>query len=373
MGKTVVVHVIESASGGSLEYLRAIVNGLSNDTYDQVVIYSRRPDTPKNIASMFNDTTSLIEIRMTREISMFSDISSSLKLRRLLKSLRPDIVHLHSSKAGALGRIACVGLEPKVVYTPHGFSFFRRDISCVLRTGYFIVEFALQALLRKNLLVGSLYELTVASKFTRKSKLMLIRNAVNDIGANFKIEKEWDCVIVGRITRAKNPQRLVNIAKLLQRVRSDLRILWVGDGELRGFIEEQATKQNLKLTITGWVPHEKVERYLQRSRIYIQTSDWEAAPLAVLEAMSAGLPVIASKIPAHQDIIRDGHNGFLADSVESFVHYIKLLLDDASLCQCLGLSARMDVIRNHNINQFLDRIHTYYQCLLSTTMYSIEG
>src|SRR5690606_40648002 len=87
---------------------------------------------PENIKKEFSKNVNLIEIDMVRELSPIKDFRSVLELRKLLKKLNPEIIHLHSSKAGVLGRFAnslFFSNKKKVFYTPHGYSFLRQDIS----------------------------------------------------------------------------------------------------------------------------------------------------------------------------------------------------------------------------------------------------
>lgn len=130
MNRVNLVHIIESCSGGSLEYLIQICNFLNeSQKWDIHIIYSRRIDTPLNFKSRFQENITFHEVFLKREISITSDIRGIVQINKILKQINPEIIHLHSSKAGFLGRICALKYQKKIIYTPHGFSFMRKDIS----------------------------------------------------------------------------------------------------------------------------------------------------------------------------------------------------------------------------------------------------
>ena len=139
MAKKKVLQIVEAFGGGVFTVLCDLFNGLS-DEYEVVVAYSLRPQTPKNFKEYFNKNIKFIEVEsFTRSINCKKDIKALKEIRNIVKEEKPDIVHLHSSKAGILGRIGIHDKGIKMFYNPHGFSFLKLDDSKLKRFICFLV------------------------------------------------------------------------------------------------------------------------------------------------------------------------------------------------------------------------------------------
>lgn len=131
-----IVHIAEAFSTGIYTYLRDLTSYMTNvsgaERYEIVIIYSKRDVLDESkIKDDFPENIRFIKVKMTRNINPKNDFQSFLELRKTLKDERPDVLHLHSSKAGVLGRMASVGIvkRDKIFYSPHGYAFLRQDIS----------------------------------------------------------------------------------------------------------------------------------------------------------------------------------------------------------------------------------------------------
>src|SRR5690554_1934638 len=149
MSRIKVVHIVEALGGGVYTYFKNLTHffGSAEVTkeIDTIIIYSskRKEIDPENIKKDFSENVTLIEVDMVRELSPFHDFRSTIQLKKLLKELNPDLIHLHSSKAGVLGRLANSLLfsnKKQIFYTPHGYSFLRQDISAPQRALFRFIE-----------------------------------------------------------------------------------------------------------------------------------------------------------------------------------------------------------------------------------------
>lgn len=366
MSRLNIVHVIESASGGSLEYVRGVCKATKELGWNVTVVYSRRPDTPKTLTEMFPSNVDLCELPMQRQINPLTDMAAVLALRHVLNKLRPDIVHLHSSKAGAVGRLASRSLGHRVIYTPHGYAFFRRDISRTRRCAYWCIEKLLAVFCKCSFLVCSNLEYNETKKFSGEDRIHLIYNSV-DVPASAPSTPSSTgrdkVVTTGRISTAKDPGLFVEIARRLKSSATCAQFTWVGDGELRSDLEAKAKKEGLKLFVTGWLPKTEVLRTVSEAQVYIQTSSWESMPLSLLEAMSLARPIVVSDIQAHRDIIRHGESGFLAQNADEFVYYVERFLSDRELSRQMGIRAWRQVNEQHSASKFEQKIIDLYQKL----------
>jgi glycosyltransferase involved in cell wall biosynthesis len=323
-----VVHVIEALGGGVYTYFKDLSYYFGEDEIAKdlstTIIYSRnrKEIEPKKIESEFSKKVSLVKIDMVREFSPIQDFKSILHLRKELKKLNPDVIHLHSSKAGVLGRIACFLLfkRKKIFYTPHGYAFLRTDISDLTRKFYWTIEKSFQKLFGGITIACGDTEYEIAKKI---GKSYLIRNGIDIEDVNQQSVSHQNQTltigIVARITNARNPKLFNAIALRFP----DFNFVWIGDGELNNVL----TAPNIK--ITGWFMNRNdALKELNIIDIYIQTSLWEGLPIAVLEAMAMKKPVLATNIIGNKDIVIPNETGFLFNEIEELDNYFELLKDD---------------------------------------------
>ena len=135
-----VLHIVEAFGGGVVTFLQALING-SDEQDEHIILYARRDNTPDAPEKLFRPGTRLIRSEnLSRELRPGEDIAAFFEIRRVVKEVRPDIVHLHSSKAGALGRWAINGKKLPLFYTPHGYSFLMDGCGEMKRRMYFLFE-----------------------------------------------------------------------------------------------------------------------------------------------------------------------------------------------------------------------------------------
>src|SRR5690554_4152800 len=222
MSRIKVVHIVEALGGGVYTYFKNLTYFFGSEElikeFETIVIYSskRKEINPENIRKDFSDNVTLIEIDMVRELSPIQDFRSSLQLKKLLKELNPDLIHLHSSKAGVLGRFAnslLFSSKKQIFYTPHGYSFLRLDISSSKRKLYRFIEKYSQRLFGGITIACGDTEHEIAQSF---GSSVLVRNGIklNELHAHYKEHQNARLTIgiVGRITFARNPRLFNEIA-----------------------------------------------------------------------------------------------------------------------------------------------------------------
>src|SRR5690606_4969442 len=336
MSRIKVVHIVEALGGGVYTYFKNLTHFFGSEElikeFETIVIYSskRKEINPENIRKDFSDNVILIEIDMVRELSPIQDFRSSLQLKKLLKELNPDLIHLHSSKAGVLGRFAnslLFSSKKPVFYTPHGYSFLRLDISSSKRKLYRFIEKYSQRLFGGITIACGDTEHEIAQSL---GKSLLVRNGISIKNVELLSEKKENDRLtigtIGRIMAQKNPKLFNDIA--LRFPQYDF--VWIGDGEDR----EQLTASNIR--ITGWfTDNSEVFPLLNQLDVYLQTSLWEGLPIAVLEAMTFKKPIVATNVIGNKDLVVEGNNGFLFNDVTQ-LDVIFNQLNDKSFRNSLG-------------------------------------
>jgi glycosyltransferase involved in cell wall biosynthesis len=320
-----VVHVIEALGGGVYTYFKDLSAFFGDDEISKkintTIIYSgnRKEIDPEKIEAEFSKGVSLIKIDMVRNLSPIKDFQSIIKLTKELRKIKPDVIHLHSSKAGVLGRIACLFLfkKKKIFYTPHGYSFLRTDISPLSRKVYWNIEKYFPQLFGGTTVACGDSEYEIAKKMGKSN---LVRNGINITEVHQYLSKSQNNTltigIAARITEARNPKLFNEIALRFP----DYNFVWIGDGELNTLI----TAPNIR--ITGWfMQRHEVLKELNAIDIYIQTSLWEGLPIAVLEAMAMKKPVLATNSIGNKDVVSHNETGFLFNDINELGDYIEIL------------------------------------------------
>jgi glycosyltransferase involved in cell wall biosynthesis len=349
-----VIHVAESFAAGVLHFVAQLTHAMPE--HEHIVIHGNRPDTPTNYAALFPAGVTLLPwVGVTRDIAPIGDVVALYRLMRLLKQYDGDIIHLHSSKAGFLGRIAAkiVWQSERVIYTPHGVAFLRQDIPSIKQSLFIWLE-KLASLCSGQVIACSASE---AANFTAKGiPADFINNGITCTTIPERIPKNnaiCTVVLVGRISAQKNPARYNAIAKACAD-QPNLRFVWVGDGELRHVLNAP------NLRCTGWLSPTAVAEQLQQADIYLSTSAWEGLPLSALQAMCHRLPLVLSECTGHLDIVQAGRNGYLFQHDATAILAIKTLAADIGLRERLGRGSREMVEQHFTVQQMADSYRQVY-------------
>lgn len=356
-GTKTILHITECLGSGVLNYIRNLCSWQSKE-YKIIIAYSIRPETPDNFIELFDTTIQFIRVEgFTREISPINDMRAFLHIKRIVRDYNPDLIHLHSSKAGVIGRWAINCKKYKVIYSPHAYSFLMMDCSRIQRTVYRLIESLSDR--KQCITIADAYGELVASKGVA-SNAICIPNGIDPDEINRMVIRKKDAKenrkdiivsILGKVVPQKNPELFNQIAHRL----SDYKFIWIGAGELEGVLDSN------NITITGWVPREKAVLYIDNSDVFVFTSKWESLSIALMEAMALGKPCVVSKCHGNVDVIKDGINGFLCDEVDEYVETIKKLVNDKELAKKIGKKAREEIYLNHNIklieNKYRELFH----------------
>lgn len=360
MAKIKVVHIVEALGGGVYSYFIELSKHFKeSETIETTIIYNdKRPEIlPEKIKTdLENPGVRLLKVSMAKNISLKDDTISCIELIRKIKELKPDVIHLHSSKAGVIGRFAHFfsGSKASLFYTPHAYSFLRPDISFFHKGLYRFIEYFMAKLFNCITIACGDTEYKLSKRFGASH---LIRNGIDikSVATHYKptINKKITMGTLGRITHNKNPELFNKIAQKYP----DYNFIWIGDGELRNTI----TSPNIE--ITGWfMERTKGLEQLNRLDIYLQTSILEGLPISLIEAMALKKPIIATNVIGNKDIVSDGETGFLFDDLNGFERCLNNLTDPSARIK-IGLNAhkRVNDLFNSekNFNE-LEKLYFFY-------------
>lgn len=223
--------------------------------------------------------------------------SSIMAVHRLVRRLRPDVVHAHSSFAGLYARVALApSPHRRIVYSPHCFSFERQDVLPWTRAGFRLAE---RLLTRRTDVVAacSMREFALARELSSNVEVVYVPN-VAEVSGDRTLRPGAMLSIhgMGRVSTQKDPLFFVGVVEELRRRGQQFRPVWLGGGDAR-LVEQM---KRLDIHVSGWMPHREALDCLATASVYVHTAAWEGAPMAILEAHSLGLPIVGRRIPALQ-------------------------------------------------------------------------
>jgi glycosyltransferase involved in cell wall biosynthesis len=286
------------------------------------------------------------------------------EIHRALATLRPDLVAAHSSKAGILSRIAARMLGIPVILTAHGWNFTPGIASA---PAYMYRQFERWAgPLTSKIIAVSEYDrqLALQAGIVPEEKVVTVYNGMGDVGPEL------------RARPGQTPVRLVMVARfgaqkdhptLLRALAGLLDLPWeidlIGDGELMAQTQALAAELGLSNRIHFLGQRRDVDLLLARAQVSILATNWEGFPLSILEAMRAGLPVIATEVAGIGESVQDGETGYLVPrgDVEALRDRIRRLLTDAMLRTRLGAAGRTRFEQHFTLPLFVQNTLAVYE------------
>lgn len=352
-----IVHIMECFAGGTFNFLVDLTSELSNE--EHIVIYGiNRENTPKNFKDLFNKNVKFIKWKTAqREMKPLKDVKALWELYTILKNIdNIDIIHLHSSKAGFLGRIVSflLGKSKKTIYTPHAISFLRLDVSPKKRKIFIWME-KFASFFGGKIVACSQSEKEAIEEQGIKN-VTFINNGIKPLQVEKKVNTSDKITIisVGRLSIQKNPKLFKDIA--LEFIDNpNIQFIWCGDGELKS----ELSSPNIKCT--GWIDRKALENYLSNADIYLSTSLWEGLPLSVLEAMSIGLPVVLSDCVGNKDLVED--RNFLYQDKQKAIRIISYYVKNRNLLIENGLKSKKTFDRDFKLENMANLYYRLYRSL----------
>ena len=350
-----ILFVVEAMGGGVFTYVVDLTNELVK-SFDVYVAYATRRQTPENYKEYFDKRVNLIEVEnFGRSINFTKDIKAFAEIRRIAKEIQPDAIHLHSSKAGVLGRWAFNGKKTPLFYTPHGYSFLMANHGALKRIIYKTIE-KVSAMRNCTTISCSEGEHKESLKLTKQATY--VDNGINmkeldKLIQTVKVEKEHPFTVftLGRICYQKNPKQFNDIALAMP----DVKFVWVGDGEKR----EELTAPNIE--ITGWAERKDALKYALQSDVFMLTSLWEGLPMSLLESMYMKKLCIVSDVIGNRDTIHTNENGFVCQTTEDFVAAIRKAMTEKDMVDVLTENAYEDVLIKYNTKTMAKRYSAIYK------------
>jgi glycosyltransferase involved in cell wall biosynthesis len=306
-----------------------------------------------------------------RSVSPLRDVNAFFLLIKVIRKFKPDVIHTHTAKAGALGRVAGLIAAPsaKRVHTFHGHllhGYFSRSKTQLV---VFVEKFLAAVTFRMVAIGNSVKEDLVHAKIGKDSKYEVIFPGLQPLKTYAKDEAKKSLglesdktylVFVGRLTQIKRPDRLLEIARYLKANQPNSQILIAGAGELLKTIEGVSASEGLPMTFLGW--RSDIDLILSAGDIAILCSDNEGIPLTLIQASQAGLPIVSTDVGSVRDIVIEGVTGFLTEvTSEGLIQGITRLLENPELRHNLGKAGEKrarDFFSSHSMVEYHQRLYS---------------
>jgi glycosyltransferase involved in cell wall biosynthesis len=383
--KRILFVITQSEWGGAQKFLYSLISNLDPAKYEIMVSTGSSGDGELLDAfKKINIPTRKLRF-LKRQINPIYDLKAIYELKTLIKEFQPNIIFLNSSKAGIIGSLASKGFPNlKVIYRIGGWAF-NDPLPYLMRKLYIFAE-KCTAKFKDYIIVNNRHDFDQAKqlKIQPRRTLELIYNGIDPYRLEFVEKNEaqlklatllnqqqkhfpQSTLIVGTVAnfyKTKGLTYLVQAAKLFYSKNPSTKTAFmiIGDGPERTNLEAEIKENHLenKIILVGTLTD--AYKYLPAMDIFVLPSVKEGFPWALLEAMSAKLPVIATNVGANPEIIETGKNGFLVDPAnpDELAASIEILASDEALRRELGIQAHQTVIKKFDQNKMLEKIESLF-------------
>ena len=302
---------------------------------------------------------------LQRPLNLFRDLKSIIAFWSILKKLKPDIVSLHSAKAGIVGRsLSSFFPYTSFFFTAHGWSF-TDGVSPFARLLYQFIETIFSRMCKKVICVCEAdYLLAKRLRVAPLSKLICIHNGMPDwtldnLDHNYSHDTV-NILCVARFEQQKDHSSLLCALSSLKDISWHLTL--VGDGALRSRIQDQVVHLRLEDRVSFLGILSNVVSVYQASDIFVLPSHWEGFPRSILEAMRSSLPVIATDVGGVRESVVDSHNGFLINrsDVRMWREKLYILLCDRKKREDYGANSRAMFLSKYTFSEMARKTFSLY-------------
>jgi glycosyltransferase involved in cell wall biosynthesis len=374
--------------GGPALHVTYLARGLAERGYETTLVAG---DVARGEESMafVADRAGVEVVRLpglSRELSPVRDAVAAWRVARIIRRVRPDIVHTHTAKAGAIGRIAALlagtGRRPVVVHTFHGHvlrGYFGRAGTLLFRA----IETLLARVTDRLIAVSpEVRDELVALRVAPRRKFSVVRLGieleprVRFAGDAGEVRRRHGIGVerfvvgwFGRMTAVKRTDDLLTALAALRQEGTDALLLLVGDGDDRERLEQRAHDLGLARSCLFVGYQEDVAPWYAVCDAVVLTSASEGTPVTIIEALAAGRPVVATDVGGVRDVVDDQETGFLVapGDTRALAERVGILAADPARRAAMGEAGRQRVLERYAVERLVGDVDVLYRELLETT------
>ncbi len=361
-GKIKVAYLVRPAEGGIKSHVLTLMAGLDRSRFETVLIC---PPDCSLYAEAEQAGHQVIPLDLVGEISPTHDLATAFQLRKILRRVRPHILHIHSTKAGLVGRMAMSWMirRPKIIVTVHSFVFDervgKRRRATTIWAERLLARYADRIIAVSRALRNEL----VLQMGLPPEKLQVIYNGV--VFQDLPRPRHEGTVIgtVARLAPQKGVEHFIHAAAVVRKKHPSARFVIIGDGPYRFWLETEAERVGIKdsTEFTGF--RADALSIVAGFDVFVLPSIRETFGLALVEAMSQGVPVVASDTGGIPEIVDHMKTGLLTEprDPDDIAEKVCRLLDDKGLAEQLGRRGCGFVRSTFTAERMLDEVQALYE------------
>ncbi len=374
--KIKIAHIVQSL-GGVDTSLRMITKYLDDSKFELILVKDRNENCPI-FKSRSGKIINTFEVDFGREINPFKDLLFFIKILRILSKENVHLIHAHSAKCGALGRVAGFLLGIPTLITPQAFSYLSAE-SKTKRKVFILIEKFLKHFGGKILACSESEKARAINDLGYKNEdvlvfpnsLPLVEKTDENFGLEIADNEKYICTI-GRPSYQKNTLFLIEVLHAMKILGNNSKLIILGVGHYSpdlNKIKEQISDLGLQnnVLLIPWSSREDSLKILSNALLYISLSRYEGLPFAVLEAMRAGKPCVVSNVDGNKDCIIDGINGYLvklSDSPDGIANKVNNLINSRKVLERFGKKSYEIFENKFNIEVNIQGLEEIYKDVL---------
>jgi len=388
-----ILRIINRFNIGGPTYNAAYLSKYLSEDFETLLVAGEKDETEDSSEFILHDLglKPIIIPEMKREINLKNDRIAYKKIKEIIADFKPDIVHTHASKAGALGRLAAYKMKvPVILHTFHGHvfhSYFGKTKTNIYKT----IERNLARKSTKIIAISDIQkkELSTIHSIANPDKFVVIplgfdlnKFKENQEEKRITFRKKWQIQddeiaigIIGRLVPIKNHYLFLNVVKEVSKSTSKkVRFIIIGDGELRNDLENQckqlkidfSTEKNVSkslVTFTSWIT--EIDIALAGLDIIALTSKNEGTPVSLIEAQAAGKPIVTTNVGGIENVVLPNETALLSDvnDEKMFSNNLLTLIEDKN--KRISFSQNGEhVFKNFHYTRLVDDMEKLYIQLL---------
>ncbi len=305
--------------------------------------------------------------RLVRPLRPVADALAVFETRAALRALRPDLLSTHSSKAGWVGRVAGRSLGIPTLFTAHGWAF--TDGAPSGRSRVAILAERLAAPLADRIITVSENDRRLALRYrlAPPERIVTVHNGMPDVPPDLRADPAAEPPRLAMVARFDPPKDHAQLLEALAGLRGMAWTLdFIGDGPLQDAARRRVVSLGLAERVRFLGDRRDVAALLAQAQGFVLTTHWEGLPRSILEAMRAGLPVVASDVGGVREAVADGETGFLVPrgGVEALRERLARLLADPALRRRMGEAGRRRYEAEFTFERMFQRTLAVYEEVL---------
>lgn len=351
------------AIGGAQVHVKDLAVALQQDGHKVLVFTGQQGIYNEYLNQAAIESVSCKHLQ--KQINPIADGKSLRYILNAIELFKPDLIAAHSSKTGILARLASKITQVPCVFTAHGWSF-TTGIPEPNRTVYRWLE-KLTASLANKIICVSEYDRQIGLKAGMNSQqLQTVHNGMQEIGAQLRANpaqgQSIKVAMVARFDRQKDHLTLVKAFKDL-----NAELILVGDGPSLPQIRDQVNQLGMEHQVSFLGFRQDIAEILAQVQVYALISNWEGLPCTIIEAMRAGLPVVASDVGGVKEIVIEGQTGYVIPRGDSQTLRQRLayLIDNEAARISMGIMGRQKYESQLTFKHMYDQTLSVYQAAIA--------